>query len=174
MSYLERFSSLLALMPALRTAFSSFHIKRLRNKVESSCCFCLWFECSLKKLNWCDTKPQWKEVPSLSKQKTLLITFLVHQRTKSQKKTASLLLVKLVFTKATTYKCRRCSRKPRRRGERCRWFNCWNTWNKIWTDIASEWLVSQGMLRDILLPKGRAGPQKPSVEHTQKMSLYLS
>ena len=30
MSYLERFSSLLALMPAMRAAFSSFHIKRLQ------------------------------------------------------------------------------------------------------------------------------------------------
>ena len=30
MSYLERFCSLLALMPALRAAFSSFHIKRLQ------------------------------------------------------------------------------------------------------------------------------------------------
>ena len=36
----------------------------------------------------------------MNKQKTLLITFLVHQRTKSQKKTASLFLVKLVLTKA--------------------------------------------------------------------------
>ena len=30
MSYVERFSSLLALMPALRPAFSSFDIKRLQ------------------------------------------------------------------------------------------------------------------------------------------------
>ena len=57
----------------------------------------------------------------------------------------------------TTGKCWRCSRKPRRRGERCRWFNCWNTWNKIWTEIYSEWLASQGMLPNKLLPKGRAG-----------------
>ena len=30
MSYLERFSSLLALMPALRAAFNRFHINRLQ------------------------------------------------------------------------------------------------------------------------------------------------
>ena len=30
MSYLERFSSLLALMPALRAAFSTFDMKRLQ------------------------------------------------------------------------------------------------------------------------------------------------
>ena len=30
MSYLERFSSLLALMPAMKAAFSSFHIRRLQ------------------------------------------------------------------------------------------------------------------------------------------------
>ena len=39
----------------------------------------------------------------MNKQKTLLITFLVHQRTKSQKKTASLFLVKLVLTKANRW-----------------------------------------------------------------------
>ena len=39
------------------------------------------------------------KVPNLNKQKTLLITFLVYQRTKSQKKTASLFFVKLVLTK---------------------------------------------------------------------------
>ena len=41
-SYLQRFSSLVALMPTLRARFSLLMYKETpRNKAESSCCFCL-------------------------------------------------------------------------------------------------------------------------------------
>ena len=42
MSYLKRFSSLVALMLTLRVGFSFLMYKETpRNKAESSCCFCL-------------------------------------------------------------------------------------------------------------------------------------
>ena len=42
MSYLKRFSSLVALMLTLRAGFSLLMYKKTpRNKAESSCCFCL-------------------------------------------------------------------------------------------------------------------------------------
>ena len=42
MSYLKRFSSLVALMLTLRAGFSLLMYKETpRNKAESSCCFCL-------------------------------------------------------------------------------------------------------------------------------------
>ena len=42
MSYLKRFSSLVALMLILRVGFSLLMYKETpRNKTESSCCFCL-------------------------------------------------------------------------------------------------------------------------------------
>ena len=42
MSYLKRFSSLVALMLTLRVGFSLLMYKETpRNKAESSCCFCL-------------------------------------------------------------------------------------------------------------------------------------
>ena len=42
MSYLKRFSSLVSLMPTFRAGFSLLMYKEIpRNKVESSCCFCL-------------------------------------------------------------------------------------------------------------------------------------
>ena len=41
-SYLKRFSSLVALIPTLKAGFSLLMYKEtLRNKAESSCCFCL-------------------------------------------------------------------------------------------------------------------------------------
>ena len=41
-SYLKRFSSLVALMPTSRVAFSLLMYNETpRNKAESSCCFCL-------------------------------------------------------------------------------------------------------------------------------------
>ena len=42
MSYLKRFSSLVALMPTMRAELSLLMYKETpRNKAESSCCFCL-------------------------------------------------------------------------------------------------------------------------------------
>ena len=161
-------------MSALRVGFSSFDVQQLQ---ETKLSRVVVFVCDLS-FRW----KSWNDViPSLNKRKFRiwingrlcweLFWFIRGRKVRRRLRRCS--WSNWCLPRRTSGKCRGCSRKLRQRGERCWWFNCWNISSKIWTEISSEWMVSQAYYEKRYYQKAEQVHKKPFVRDTLKMSLDL-